>query len=59
MAKGTTGHLESESNTVWSLCLGAFYYLWRETLGVLHADQNSVEVVEASCPVQVQQLRLW
>lgn len=26
---------------------------------VLHADQNSVEVVEASCQIQVQQLRLW
>jgi putative transposase len=27
--------------------------------GVLYADQNSVEVVEASCPIQVQQLKLW
>lgn len=27
--------------------------------GVLHADQNSVEVTKASCPIQVQQLKLW
>lgn len=27
--------------------------------GVLHADQNSVEVMEASCPTHVQQLKLW
>ena len=27
--------------------------------GVLHADQNSVEATEASCPTQVQQLKLW
>jgi putative transposase len=27
--------------------------------GVLYADQNGVEVVEASCPIQVQQLKLW
>jgi putative transposase len=27
--------------------------------GVLHADQNSVEVTKASCPTQVQQLKLW
>ena len=27
--------------------------------GVLHADQNGVEVMEASCPVQVQQLNMF
>lgn len=27
--------------------------------GVLHEDQSSVEVTEASCPVQVQQRELW
>ncbi len=29
------------------------------TCGVLHEDQSSVEVSEASCPVQMQQLKLW
>jgi putative transposase len=27
--------------------------------GVLYADQNGVEVVEVSCSIQVQQLKLW
>ncbi len=30
-----------------------------EACGVLHEDQNSVEVMEASCPIQVQQRELW
>jgi len=29
------------------------------TCGVLHADQNGVEVTEASCPAQVQQREVW
>ena len=27
--------------------------------GVLYEGQSSVEVTEASCPLQVQQLKLW
>jgi putative transposase len=27
--------------------------------GVLHEEQNSVEVTQASCPFQVQQQELW
>ncbi|MFL5702981.1 MAG: RNA-guided endonuclease InsQ/TnpB family protein [Ktedonobacteraceae bacterium] len=30
-----------------------------ERCGVLHEDQSSVEVMEASCSIQVQQLELW
>src|SRR5258708_5822984 len=30
-----------------------------ERCGVLHEDQSSVEVMEASCSIQAQQLELW